>query len=429
MFPGDERPRWLKAAGLTYVVLSLGLTVNLVLGEWGAPNLESLLVREGALPGAPGLALLGWLGLVLLVLALWRGGLSGRQWAVAAAVGTWLGATALSMTLHGQLQDNRFWSIATIATATAAGGALAGPVLMRCALLVMGWFYGWGSVLAGIGDALFGWPSVLVDSDPRYGRWLSMVGPDLGVVPSLNGVTPGRVYVGLTCAILLVFAVRTLRPIPRRWWHRVMPAGLVLAILWSFSRTGIVASVLGLLAALVPYERFRRRAATAWTFAAVMVIILLPMSFSALLQRTPITDGTTTWRFDLWQDYLRTPGVWTPFGIGPKPASPQWADHAHHHFLEALATGGWLGLAGSVALVWLAVAVGVGATRWDNRATIGVVFVMAAIFQVDVVTFSANYAAMNNALILLVAIVAANAAWPARQPGPGHAPLERASTA
>ena len=100
-----------------------------------------------------------------------------------------------------------------------------------------------------------------------------------------------------------------------------------------------------------------------------------------------------------------------PFGVGPKPASPGIADHAHQQFLEALAVGGWLGFAGCLAFVVLATWVAVRAARLDNRAAIGVLFVMGAIFQVDVFTYSANYAALNNAYVLIVAILVSTAAW------------------
>jgi O-antigen ligase len=94
-----------------------------------------------------------------------------------------------------------------------------------------------------------------------------------------------------------------------------------------------------------------------------------------------------------------------PFGVGPKPASPGYADHAHQQFLEALAIGGWLGLAGCLAFVVMAMWIAVRVAGLDNRATIGVLFVMGAIFQVDVFTYSANYTNLNNAYILIVAIV------------------------
>lgn len=393
------RPIWWAYAGVAYLLLALFVTLNIVLVAWGSPavGVRSWLQQEGRLPGAGGLAVLGWVGLVVIVLGAWRGGINRYQWRLIAAVAVWIGSAAASMALHGVMRDARFWHVAIASTAVAVSGALIPFDLMKRLMFGLGWFFGWGSVLAGLGDLVFGWPTVLI-GDPRYERWLSVVGINASDLSSLNGVTPGRVYVGLTCAVLLVFAVRAM---PGRWtW--IMSAGLVIATAWSFSRTGVVAMVVGLLVTLIPFERYR---AFGWTLAGLFAVILLPVSISAWLRTTPITDGTTVWRFDLWQDYLANPQVWMPFGAGPKPSSVNYADHAHQQFLEALAVGGWLGLAGVVAFVVMAAWVGVRIAGLDNRATIGVVFVMGAIFQVDVLTYSATYMALNNAFILVVAVL------------------------
>ncbi|MCB0920616.1 MAG: O-antigen ligase family protein [Actinobacteria bacterium] len=400
-------PRWLTYTGIGYVLLALLVTFNFVLFAWGppAPRIVSWTWVEGEPPGSRGLAVLAWTGLIVIVLGVARGAITRQQWALVAAVGAWIGATAVAMVLHGVVNDVRFWYVAVSAVALAVSGALIPLKDTKRLMVGLGWFFGWGSVLAALSDLALGWPTVLIPDSPRYGRWLSMVGLEVGEVASLNGVTPGRVYVGLTCAILLVFAVRA---VPGRWtW--IMSVGLVLATVWSFSRTGMVAIVVGLLAALIPVERLRN--AFGWVLAGLFAVILLPLALSGWLATTSITDGTTVWRFALWQDYLSNPQVWSPFGIGPKPSSLDYADHAHQQLLDALAAGGWLGLAGVVAFVVLAALVAVRVAGIDNRATLGVVFVMGAIFQVDVVTFSASYLVLNNALILIVALVASAAGW------------------
>lgn len=395
----SNRPLWLSYVGAGYLLLALFVTLNVVLIAWGSPavGVRSWLQQEGRLPGSGGLAVLAGVGLVVVVLGAWRAEIRGRQWRLIAAVALWIGSAAVSMALHGVIRDARFGCVTVASVAVAVAGAMIPFDVLKRLMFSLGWFFGWGSVLAGLSDLAFGWPTVLI-ADERYERWMSVVGINAGDLSSLNGVTPGRVYVGLTCAVLLVFSVRAM---PGRWtW--MMSAGLVIATLWSFSRTGVVAIVVGLLVTLIPFERHR---AFGWTLAGLFALILLPVSSSAWLRLTPITDGTTVWRFDLWQDYLANPQVWMPFGAGPKPSSVNYADHAHQQFLEALAVGGWLGLAGCVAFVVMAVWVGVRVAGLDNRATIGVVFVMGAIFQVDVLTYSASYMALNNAFILVVAVL------------------------
>lgn len=401
---GAPTPRWLTNVGLGYLLLALFVTFNVVLVAWGPPavGITSWVATEGQLPGSGGLTLLGWAGVAVLVIGSVWGGISRVQWGLIAAVAAWIAAAAVSMTLHGAMRDTRFWYVAAASVAVAVAGALVPVAVLKRLMLALGWFFGWGSVLAGLSDLVFGWPTVVI-VDERYERWLSVVGLNTGDLASINGVTPGRVYVGLTCAVLLVFAVRAA---PGRWtW--IMSVGLVAATLWSFSRTGMVAITVGVVVALVPVERLRR--AFGWTMAALFVVILLPLTLSAWLLSTPITDGTTVWRFGLWQDYLSDQRVWMPFGVGPKPASPNYADHAHQQLLEALAVGGWMGLAGVLAFVVLAAWVAVRVAGIDNRATLGVVFVMGAIFQVDVATYSANYTALNTAFILIVAIVVSSA--------------------
>ncbi len=111
----------------------------------------------------------------------------------------------------------------------------------------------------------------------------------------------------------------------------------------------------------------------------------------------------------LWHEYLSNPELWTPFGIGPRPAEAYISAHAHQQLLDTLAVGGWMGLAGVLAFVWLASRAAVRSAAWDGRAAIALVFAMAAIFQVDVVNYAASYASVNNPLVLIVVVVAATA--------------------
>jgi hypothetical protein len=64
--------------------------------------------------------------------------------------------------------------------------------------------------------------------------------------------------------------------------------------------------------------------------------------------------------------------------------------------------------------------IAISASEWDGRATIAVVFAAAAIFQVDVLTYSANYWTVNNALVLLLTILVAAIGVP-RKSGPPRA--------
>jgi len=399
--------RWAPRVGLAYVLAILAFTVAGVLASWSVPGLR---VWPGPIgeDGYSGIwSVLGWIGLVVLGYAAWLKEFTTRQGWMLVAVALWLGATALSMVIHGDLADARFWDFTAIGSGLVAGAALATPSTVRATMLGLGWFFGWGSIMAGVSDMFFDWPRVLVPED-RFVRWVRMLGVDVDTFGALSGVTPGRVYVGLTCGLLLVYTVRTLLAGDHPRWMWVSCVGLTLAPLWALSRTGGVIIVLGLLAPLVPWERFR----IGWLLASVFGVILLPLSLSWWLSGRAISDGTTAWRFDLWLDYLSRPGMWTPFGIGPQPFSLAYADHAHHQVLEAFATGGWVGLGGIVAFIALGTAAAHQSAQWDARAAIAVVFGMAAIFQVDVVTMANRYATINIAFVLIVTVVVNAAASP-----------------
>ena len=402
---------WLAAGYLGFVLL---VTFNVVLAVWATAHVA--LLAGGDRSNATGLMLLAIAGLVVLLWAAMARAGTHLQWWLAAALALWLVPVALSMSFHGALRDSRFWLMAVIMPAVGAAGMLVSPILLRRLLLGLGWIAGWGSVVAGLSCAWFGWPPALAGGEERFGRWLSLAGLDLGEVRFLNGLMLGRVYVGLTCGLLLVYTVRVLLGGGYAKWWWLSPVGMLFATAWAFSRTGLVIVVLGLLAALVPWERLR----TWWLVTALFAVVMLPVLASPLLRQTGISDGTTVWRFDLWRDYVARSGMWTPFGIGPQPASVAYADHAHQQLLEAQATGGWLSLVGCIAFMVL----GCLAARraGDNRAAIAVLFGMAAIFQVDVVTFTNNYAVVNNAFVVIVAVLVSAAGNPASQSGVSEFP-------
>lgn len=393
-----SRPRRSRL-GAAYFLAVLLVTMNLLLAQWGTIHIELFTGRDSRNVG--GLVFLAMTGAMVLMVASLTGSGGPLQWWMLAALALWLVPVAASMQLHGILSDGRFWLMAVIVPAIGAAGILVDPGALQRLLLVLGWIAGWGSMFVGVLRVTVGWPPVVIPGEDRFARWLSMVGVDVEQAGFLNGLMLGRVYVGLTCGLLLVYTVRVLLTRNRRWWWWLSPVGLVAATLWSFSRTGLLIMILGLLAALVPWQRVR----PAWVVVALFGVLLLPLAASPLLERTGITDGTTVWRFDLWQDYLTRPGMWSPFGIGPQPSSLDYADHAHQQLLEAQATGGWLSLAGCVAFLVLACFAARRAADVDNGAAVAVLFGMAAILQLDVVTFTNTYTVVNNAQALIVVIL------------------------
>ncbi len=398
--------RWLEWVGVAYIVLVLTLSLNVVRSGWSgwAPGIEALSEDRGA----TGLAIAGWAGAAVLLTAAWRGGLSALQWWIVASVAAWTVTPAISMVMHGSLQDARLWSVAFASVGVAAAGALVTADALRLMMYGLGWFFGWGSVLAGVSCLATGWPNVLGEGTDRYGGWLSVFGLELGDVRYLNGLTAGRIFVGMTCAVLLVYSVRTMlaRSTPRWMW--VMPIGLVLAAVWSFARVGWYSVTAGLIAALLPWERIK-----SWFLSsALLAATLVPLALLLALGSEWMPDSTTRWRFDLWDEYLADSAMLGPFGIGPQNP-PDWVrGHAHQQFLESQATGGWLAIAGLVAFLVLGAIAVRAAAHTDNRAGIAVLFAAVAIFQIDVITFAPTFANLNNAFVLVVVVVVSTAGLP-----------------
>lgn len=404
-------------AGIGYILLILALTINRVLDNWGAPHVQWLLGSGPGPVGGPGLAVGGLLGLGMVVVSISRGHASRVQLWMLVAIGGWMLAPILAMYLHGDIRDPRYWSIAGIGLGLAAASIMVPQDWANRMLLLLGFLYGWGSVFLGVSALVTDTPrNVLSFGGERYSRWLAMLGldVDVGSVGVNSGFTPGRVYLGLTCGLLLVFSVRTL--LTRRYptWMWLSVPGMAIAILWAFSRTGLLIILVGLVASLIPWER----AKSVWLVLAVFGLILVPVALSLLPSSGAVTDGTTVWRFALWRSYLDDGDVWGPFGAGPQMAAPDVADHAHQQLLEAQVVGGWLGLAGCLAFIILFALSAHRCAHMDHRAAIAVLFGMAAIFQLDVVTFANRYETINNAFVLIVVIAVRAADW--RKSDSGH---------
>lgn len=398
-----NRPKWVEFLGIGYVLLALLVILNVVTSGWGPPALgaDSWVDQQGS----TGLALTAWIGLgVSLVAARW-GQLVDRQWQLAGVVGLWCGMPAISMVLHGSLEDGRYWSVALASASLAVSAALISADSLRTLIYGLGWFYGWGSVVSGLADAFFGWPKVLVGGDDRYGRWLSVLGLNVGEVPSLNGLLGGRIFVGMTSAVLLAFVVRIMLGRTTSRWLWLMPLGLLGAVGWSFARVGATATAVGLVAAIIPWERLRKP----WLASVLLVVALVPILVGQQVVSEWLPDGTTRWRVDLWHRYLSDPSVLGPFGIGPQVPSDWVTGHAHNQFLESQATGGWLAVTGLTAFLMLGAAVARASALADNRAAIAVLFVAAAIFQVDILTFAPTFASLNSAFVLVVVVIASSA--------------------
>ena len=193
-----------------------------------------------------------------------------------------------------------------------------------------------------------------------------------------------------TCGILLVHTVMLmLRPINNHAWRmRSMPVGLVSQLAFGVSaEAGLLAAVVGLAAAMLPWERWR----SGWPIrplhcssAAIPWVSLHSLPVSAMARRSGAsTRGPSACaNAQMWAPF----GIWVP-GLLPTPVT----GHAHDQVLESLATGGWHGSRGSAGIP---LPRGAGRSicrshRWTGKRRRTVRYA-AAIFQADVLTFRAD---------------------------------------
>lgn len=398
--PGADRTAtsaaWLSWLGVAYLLLCLWVILNplLVSAGWPLPHSASLL--GGTEPGAHGLNLLALCGLAVGVSTATCGTLvRGQRWLLL-ALGAWMVGPALSLAILGSLQDGRYWAVAVSAVSVGFAAAAVRPDHLSRLLRALGWVFGWGSVVAGFSQLLIGWPVVLIAGDPRHVQWLAQVGISLDSVTILNGLSPGRLFLSMTCGVLFVAIWRQPRRPASLWMRRILLAGLVLAMVWSAGRVGFIAITMGAAASIVPWQKGPRWLA----FVAALAIPTMPLVASQVLHTG---ENSAQWRFDLWSSYFDRSGLWAPFGLGPQPPPTAIRGHAHNQFLEALSAGGWISLAGLLVFLYLGLKVARGAH--DNHMTYGVIFAMCGIFAFDVVTFAPTSLAPNSAFVIGVAVI------------------------
>ena len=387
--------------GTGYLLICVWVTVNAVFTSFGWPFPHSQWLA-GEPAGGRGLALLAACGVAVSLAAVGSHAVSPRQWPLIAALAAWLLGPWLSMVVLGSSYDARYWKIAVSGCAVAFAATVVTANHLAALLRFLGWVFGWGSVIAGVSQLFVGWPVVLIGGDQRHLEWLSTLGISASSTMVLNGLSPGRLFLAMTCGLLLVIVLRQGRFGTHRWTTTLLAAGLVLAVLWSAGRVGVMAAGTGLIAAMIPWHRWPRWVA----FLSAIVIPLAPLVASRAFISP---EGSAQWRFDLWSSYFSQTDVWSPFGLGPAEPVVAVRGHAHNQLLESLSGGGWISLGGLLAFLYLALVV--ARLAEDNHLTEGIVFAMCGIFAFDVLSFAPSFTSLNTAFVMGVGVVV-NAASP-----------------
>lgn len=402
-----RKPRWHELFGVAYLLLVPAYSMGFLLAASGWTRVGVVGFNSGDKPGSNGLTLLAWLGVGVAFSSLISGRPTRRQWQLSGVIGVWIGAVAPVAVVKGQPWDSRYVTFGVIAAAVALAAATPRPEYVRRTLFGMGWVLGWGSVVLGITTVLTGWPGVAIKGDPRFAEWLQMLRLPVSEVYWLNGLSPGRLFLGMSTSLLLVYTVRTVLRRHCPWWCWALPLGLLFSLVWSFSRTGLLAAAVGLLATLLPYERLKGTAGAkaAFAFVGQVAILLVPLLIASTGMARLVSDGTTQSRFEIWRDYLTNGRFWLPLGLGPGEPVIFDADHAHNQLLQSQVLGGWVAVAALLAFLFVASLVAMCVAGRDGRATVGVLFSSAVIFGFDILSPAIRHWSLNTALVVLIAVV------------------------
>lgn len=377
---------WARGLGLFTVLVGLLVCVNQGLFAAGLPAFSGP-GRTAYNAWGQGMTLpLTIYALVVVVVLHVRASLPASVWPVAGAVFVLFASCGATGTILGLgVGSAFFWAVVSVAYLLSA--VVVGPVWLGPIVIWGGGAFAWLNVAVGLMASTTGLNRAdILNADSRYGGWMSSLGwPSQSPgVEALIGIGNGRQVLGVTCAIMIVAQIILLRSMrPRRalpWL--VGPLGTGIALAWSMSRTGLVAALIGLAAAYLPWQRISRNIAQVGLFAGSLFLLLLPLG-SVFGYQAGSPRGTWQWRLEVWHGTLESLSRSPVIGIGSATPLPMGATHSHNVFLEVWALGGVLGVLALVTLLWLASKTAVAAARTGQRALVGILVVYITASQTE----------------------------------------------
>jgi hypothetical protein len=355
---------------------------------------------------------------VALVVAVVRRVPSVLQWVLIGLITAWALTPWVSLGLQQERWEPRYLAIGATTGGVALASTLAGAHLVRWILFTVGSLWVGASVLLGLiasSTSSRVLPGALdLDPSDRYTQWVRGLGLDVpaGSIQALVGLSQHRNLLGMLVAVVLVLQLRHVLSLGIRSISRYALLGLLaigpglsaIALLWTMSRTAILAAIAGVLASLIPIERVRDNR---WLLAVGLGIVLL--ASAPLLMRDALdavlAGGNLEWRVDVWQQFLAEPGIMSPLGLGPEVLSPKLAAHAHSQVLESLVVGGWVGVSLLVALTVVGAAAAARAAEFDSRAAFACIVTIAIVSQFEVLATPRRMLGLNPAAIIAIAVV------------------------
>lgn len=424
--PGQRHREGGPTAGLArvwsyaFVVLAFFLLVNAGAVNAGLPGYRaSSSVAAGYSPlGTAGLLGLAFAGTAVLVIRVTQRRMARWEMLATVAIALLTGPAIVSSQMHDGWQFRPFGQFLAAVSTVAVGSELS-PYVWRRLVMLAGSIWAWASIVVGL-LALFGVVSsgaLTRDESGRYEYWAGFLGLHIQpeTITSLAGLSPHRQTLGAAMAMVVLVQMRSLVTRVRRretastaLWLGLL--GTTAALLWTLSRTSLIALAAGLVVTAIPLERFNRN----WLWPAFVggVILVATAPLWPLLWTNPeaLTSGTYKWRLMLWQAYASEPTFDSATGRGPLHLPPLGAGHAHNLLMEVLTGTGLIGVLGALGFVVLSVLVALSACAQDSRISIGLLVVFAVIGMFEIPASVRDYELSAPILILCLALGAAAAA-------------------
>lgn len=368
-----------------YLLLLVVLFVNQSLYQTGLPSFSASTLTAYEPWGLQWLDRFALMSSFVLVYLLLRGGMSRPSQILAWFTFSFFFVPSISnLVLNGVLhRPSLSWGI-ILATTAAAATLLPSRVVGR-AVIMGGGFWGYANLMVGllVATGLSSMP--ILDPDPRYSTWLQVLGAsDSSSWGALGGLGADRQMLGATLALFLVVQVRVLTAKLHYfnvWTEILFVIGVSLALLWTLSRTSLIAVVVGLVVAHLPWRRMGAARATSLLATGLSLLAVVPLT--GLFISAPGGAGTWQWRVDLWSQLFQRPLFLSPFGLGPTQVLPLGATHSHNAVVEITFMAGLLGLLVAGLYLVFVTYVAVSCSSRDSSIAVAVVTTFVMLGQTE----------------------------------------------
>ena len=345
-------------------------------------------------------------------------------------------AVSLSGLVHGASANQ--WIIGVswglLSWAFLLSAVILGSKSLAKVAIIGGGLYCWTSIVIGLLSVTGVVAGSAVETGDQFREWLDLLQWP-GTAPAavaLGGLGGNRQVLGATAAMILIIQVLILKrrglPLLSLGWL-VGPAGSLIALCWSMSRTGYVTALAVTLLLLIPWRSFAARLRRTSLFALFVFLPIAPL-LTLIWTRPVRASGTWEWRLDLWISLLQRSQEFLLFGWSPAVPLPVGATHAHNLLLETAVVGGMAGLLAAGAWMWQASGVASRAIAAGSLELTGVLLAFLIAGQTEMPINYRTAVFLPHWFIVLLVLGGTIAAFPSHlvQDSATHAPDGRAAS-